>query len=462
MDAQKTGEKRYRALKEKSGGFTFNLKDLLKKEDWMAVWLGLFIIASVLAVRFLSGFDLKLVKFRTFTTPFEGLVSLTDPGFLKSFFMTYVFLSFVFTAGYHFLGQGDWKKFLKGFTCLYLLTSLGYFFAAQKSMKQYLEYAFFTLFTGLAVSNIFGVPDFLKPALKSEFYVKTGLVIMGSEVIFSNITGFGFYGLGIAWVVVPVVIIFMWWFGNRILRMESKPMIMVISVATAVCGVSAAIAAAAASKARKNDLTFAVSLSMLFTILMMVSMPWIAKVTGMGELIGGAWIGNTVDSTGAVVLAGEALGQKAAQAAALLKMIQNVLIGFISLAVALFFASSENSAGREETETGAGEIWNRMPKFIFGFLISSLIFSFVITPYAGHQATSEIISLLGTFKGWCFALAFLTIGLDTNFKEMKVSSEGGKPLALYLTGQIFSMIISLFFCYLFLSGRFLPLPDLSM
>ena len=146
-----------------------------------------------------------------------------------------------------------------------------------------------------------------------------------STVLFSNIQKFGLYGLGIAWAVTPVVIIFMWIFGTKILKMENKRMVMTISAATSVCGTSAAIATAAACKAKKTDLTFAVGVSLIFTVIMMVTMPIFCKVMNIDAMVGGAWIGGTVDSTGAVVLAGNALGEVAGQVAALVKMIQNIL-----------------------------------------------------------------------------------------------------------------------------------------
>ena len=57
---------------------------------------------------------------------------------------------------------------------------------------------------------------------------------------------------------------------NRILKIDNKPLVITLASATSVCGTSAAIATAAASKAKKHDLSMAVSISIIFTILMMV------------------------------------------------------------------------------------------------------------------------------------------------------------------------------------------------
>lgn len=74
---------------------------------------------------------------------------------------------------------------------------------------------------------------------------------------------------------------------------------------------------------------------------MMVFEPVLIRVSGIGELMGGALIGGTVDSTGAVAVAGTALGETAQTAAVLVKSIQNILIGFIAFAVAVFFTTHE-------------------------------------------------------------------------------------------------------------------------
>lgn len=97
----------------------------------------------------------------------------------------------------------------------------------------------------------------------------------------------------------------------------------------------------------------------------------IIEWTGMGQIMGGALIGGTVDSTGAVVLAGSALGPEAEQVASLVKMIQNILIGFIAFFVAIFFARKIDKTGKSEVK--AVEIWDRFPKFILGFMAVTII-----------------------------------------------------------------------------------------
>ena len=322
----------------------------------------------------------------------------------------------------------------------------------------YLEWAFWALLIGLLISNTVGTPGWLKPAIKTEFYIKTGLVIMGFSVLFSNIAKFGLYGLGIAWIVTPIVIIFMWWLGTKVLKINNKPLVITLASATSVCGTSAAIATGAAAKAKKEDLSLAISISIIFTILMMVFEPMIIRWAGMNQMMGGALIGGTVDSTGAVVLAGEALGEEAAQVASMVKMIQNILIGFIAFFVAIFFATKVDKTG--DSKVGAGEIWNRFPKFIIGFFVASLVASFIVKPLGGD--VKAINGVLDQYKNWAFVLAFTSIGLDTNFKSLFKQMQGGKVLWLYIIGQLFNIALTLFAVWILLSGVLFEVPNLDM
>ena len=283
---------------------------------------------------------------------------------------------------------------------------------------------------------------------------------MGFSVLFSNIAKFGLYGLGIAWIVTPIVIIFMWWLGTKVFKMENKPLVITLAAATSVCGTSAAIATGAAAKAKKDDLSVAISISIIFTILMMVFEPMIIKATGMSQLMGGALIGGTVDSTGAVVLAGNALGPEAEQAAVLVKSIQNILIGFIAFFVAVFFATRVDR--NSDQKVGAGEIWYRFPKFIIGFFVASLVASFIILPLAGSSQVAAINGVLDQYKNWAFVLAFTSIGLDTNFKEIAKQMQGGKVLWLYIIGQLFNIALTFFAVWFLLSGVVFDIPVLDL
>jgi len=438
---------------------------LFSTEDWLAVWIG-FIVILIGCVAVLTGaFNFSALSFSTFGLGEAKAASLPSLGsqlatgaFWWKLLRTVVVLGVLFTIGVKLMG-GNVKKYIPAFLGLFVLAVIVRLISAEYTLNRYLEWAFWALIVGLLISNTVGVPDWLKPAVKTEFYIKTGLVIMGFSVLFSNIAKFGLYGLGIAWIVTPIVIIFMWWFGTKVLKLDNKPLVITMASATSVCGTSAAIATGAASNCKKTDLTMVVSISIIFTVLMMVFEPMLIRWAQMSPIMGGALIGGTVDSTGAVAVAGSALGGEAEKAAVLVKMIQNILIGFIAFFVALFFATKVDKTGTQKV--GASEIWTRFPKFIIGFFVASLVASFIIQPLAGADQVSAINKVLDQYKNWAFVLAFVSIGLDTNFKEIVKQMQGGKVLWLYVVGQLFNIALTLFAVWFLLSGKVFPIPVLN-
>lgn len=441
-----------------------SVSNLWKSEDWLAVWVG-FIIISLGCVSVLTGaFDFSAAKFSTWhlwenVPEAKSLASQLTGSFWFKLLKTFVILALLFTAGVKLQGEKI-KKFLPAFAALFVIAVIVRLVSAEFTLNRYLEWAFWALIIGLLISNTVGTPAWLRPAIRTEFYIKVGLVVMGFSVLFSNIAKFGLYGLGIAWGVTPIVILFMWWFGTKVLKIDNKPLVITVASATSVCGTSAAIATGAAAGAKKNDLGVAISISIIFTILMMVFEPMIIKAVGMSNLMGGALIGGTVDSTGAVVLAGNALGPEGEQAAVLVKSIQNILIGFIAFFTALFFATKVD---KDQTKkVGAGEIWKRFPKFIIGFFVASIVASFIIQPLAGGDEVKAINSVLSQYKNWAFVLAFTSIGLDTNFREIVKQMHGGKVLWLYVIGQLFNIVLTFLIVWLLLSGVIFEIPVLDL
>lgn len=440
------------------------IKKKIFTEDWLAVMLGFVVIAIACFATLSGAFDFSALKIKTWSVGEGGhnfndlLVQFTSIKFWIQTLMTVVVLGGLFAIAIKLRGEST-KGYVPAFLAIFLLSVIIRIVSAEFTLKMYLEWAFWALIMGLLISNTVGTPAWLKPAVKTEFYIKTGLVIMGFSVLFSNIAKFGLYGLGIAWIVTPIVIVFMWWFGTRVLKIGNKPMVITMAAATSVCGTSAAIATGAAAKCKKEDLGMVISISIIFTILMMVLEPLVIRAVGMSNLMGGALIGGTVDSTGAVALAGNALGSEAETAAVLVKSIQNILIGFVAFFVALFFATYvDKQAG---TTVGASEIWTRFPKFVLGFFAASLVASFIILPYFGSDSVKAINATLDQYKNWCFVMAFLCIGLDTNFKSIWKSMQGGKTLCLYIVGQTFNVLLTFLAVWLLLSGVIFPIPTLN-
>jgi len=342
------------------------------------------------------------------------------------------------------LGRGSEMSFWRPCAGVFVLSLLAYVLAEQKLVKYYgLEYALWALLIGLLISNTTGVSKVLRAGARTELYMKTGLVLLGAEVLFGKLLALGLPGICVSWVVTPVVLIVTFWFGQRVLKMESAALNMVISADMSVCGVSAAIATAAACRAKKEELTTAVGISLAFTVMMMVAMPPLIRAMGLGPVVGGAWVGGTIDSTGAVGAAGAMLGEEAEVVATTIKMIQNMLIGVVAFGVAVYWVTCvERTAG---TRPEISEIWRRFPRFILGFLGASVLMSVLYENLSGGADFVKAVVDGGTktVRSWCFCMAFVSIGLETDLRTLGKFLRGGKPLTLYVCGQLLNLVLSL-------------------
>lgn len=362
-----------------------------------------------------------------------------------------IILGAFFGIGKAIMGQ-SFIKFFIGFFVVFFIAVLAYMAETQALMKYWgFGFPLWAIVFGLLISNTIGTPKWVQPAVATEFFIKTGLVLLGAEILFNKILAIGKPGIFVAWICTPITLILTYWVGQRFIKMPSKTLNITISADMSVCGVSAAIATAAACKAKKEELTLAIGLSMVFTAICMVGQPAIAKLFEFPEILAGAWMGSTIDSTGAVAAAGAFYGEKALYVAATIKMIQNVLIGVTAFCVAVYWCAKVEC--REGQTVSWWEIWYRFPKFVVGFIIASIVFS-ILDQNVGKDLSTIMIDH-GVLRGftriareWFFALAFTSIGLETNFKEFKPYFKGGKPITLYVFGQTFQLILTLIVGYI--------------
>ena len=313
-----------------------------------------------------------------------------------------------------------------------------------------LEYVLFALILGM-IGGALGLADRLRDAIRTEFCIKTGLVIFGATISFPELLKAGALGLVQALAVVLVVWYFALWLARR-LKVDDESAAMLAS-AVSICGVSAAIAACGVIQGDRRKLSFVTSLVMLVAMPMMVLMPWIAKWTGMPEAVAGAWFGGTLDTSGSVTAAGAQLGPLAEKIGVVVKFSQNVLIGVAALFISIWWAARSTGTPGAPQRLSAGVIWERFPKFVLGFMAASLVWSFG-PKMLSSKALTDAVSGWRTF--W-FAMAFVCIGLETRPAQL-FSRENAAPTLTFLGAQAFNVVWTLLLAWLLFSGRFLPAP----
>jgi uncharacterized integral membrane protein (TIGR00698 family) len=340
-------------------------------------------------------------------------------------------------------------KFIAGFPVIFILSLIAGIIGGNSTINYWgLETVFWALLLGLLISNTVGVPEWLKEAVKTEYFIKIGLVLLGAEILFTTIAKVGAYGMIQSIIVILAVFYFCYWLAKKVGLDDEFASI--LGSAVSICGVSAAIAAGGAVKGDPKKVSHTISLVLLCAIPMLIFEPVIAKALGWPPEMTGAWLGGTIDTTGAVVAAGAIAGPAAMSVAVVVKMAQNVLIGVAAFLLAFVFVFKKKEGGQKP---GAVEIWNRFPKFVLGFIIASIVFSF----FMSEAFAKGVITYSAPIRTWWFILAFICIGLDTNFKEL-VSMGGGKPAAVFLTAQAFNILWTLLLAWLIFGGVLFPIP----
>jgi uncharacterized integral membrane protein (TIGR00698 family) len=348
---------------------------------------------------------------------------------------------------------GKVVPFLAGFPAVFALAWLARFLAGNGLFVDWgIEYVIFALATGLLISNTIGTPGWLKPAVQTEYFIKTGLVILGAGLLFMEVIQAGALGIVQALLVVFVVWYACFWLCRK-LRVDDEFGAM-LSTAVSICGVSAAIAACGAIQGDKKKLSYVTSIVLIVAVPMMIAMPWIAKATGMDDLVAGAWLGGTLDTSASVVAAGALISDAAMKTGVIVKFSQNALIGVAAFILAIWWAVKAEAATGQKP--GAGVIWERFPKFVLGFVAASAIFSFLLP----NDLVTGTRGALAELRTWWFAMAFVCIGLETRFVELAAMDQG-RPALAFIGAQIFNVFWTLLLAYLLFGGVLFPVPDIK-
>ncbi|MER7134079.1 YeiH family protein [Streptosporangium saharense] len=312
-----------------------------------------------------------------------------------------------------------------------------------------IEYPVYAIVIGLvgnAVLTLAGVRERLSGGFRTEFFIKTGLVLLGASINLRVIVTAVGPAIVQAIVLITTVFLFTWWLGGR-LGLEER-LRALLSAAVSICGVSAAIAAAGAVQARREQLAYSASLVIAFALPSIFVLPWLAGVFGLSDEVAGAWIGGNIDTTAAVTAAGAIVGDNALAVASIVKVTQNALIGVVTIALTAYFAFRvERRPGA--SSPGLGEFWRRFPKFVLGFVAASVIATWWQTTVTAAQA-KPVIGVVNDLRVWFLILAFVSIGLE--FRVSSLREAGWRPVGVFAAATVVNVVVALGLALLLFGG----------
>ena len=252
----------------------------------------------------------------------------------------------------------------------------------------------------------------------SKKILKTGIVLMGLTLSFSQVLSVGGYSL----IVMTFTLLTAFGGGyifGRLFNMNWK-LSSLISAGTGVCGGSAIAAVAPTIEAHNSDIAYAISATFIFDILMVILFPIAGRYFGMSDLGFGLWAGTAVNDTSSVVAAGYAFSDAAGAFAVIVKLTRTLSIVPIVMIFSIINARENRRLGIKESEQDEQvSIRNIFPYFILLFLVMVAVKSTGII-------SADLSSNIASISKFMMVMALGAIGLTTNFNE--VSDSGIKPL----------------------------------
>jgi uncharacterized integral membrane protein (TIGR00698 family) len=286
-----------------------------------------------------------------------------------------------------------------------------------------IEYVLWAILIGLLISNTVGVPAVFRPGLATyEFWLKAGIVLLGSRFILGDVAKLGGVSLILVAIEITVSLIFMTALGKAF-KLSPK-LTDLLAIGSSICGVSAIIAAQGAIDADEEDTSYAIAAILSLGAVALFTFPLIGHALHMSDTSFGIWAGLGVDNTAEATAAGALYSDAAGKVAVLAKTARNALIGFVVLGYVIHWARKQHTAG---VGNKAAFLWQKFPKFVLGFLLISTLATLKV--FNGPQLTS-----LGNLSRWAFLLTFAGVGLRTNIREL--GKQGIRPFLVGAVGEI--------------------------
>src|SRR5271157_6319585 len=286
-----------------------------------------------------------------------------------------------------------------------------------------IEYVLWAILLGLLISNTVGVPEIFRTGVATyEFWLKAGIVLLGSRFLLGDILKLG--GVSLLLVAVEIVgaLAFMTLLG-RLFNLRPK-LTTLLAVGSAVCGVSAIIATKGAIDADDEDSSFAIAAILALGALALFTFPLIGHSLHLTDQAYGLWSGLAVDNTAEATAAGALYSDAAGKLAVLAKTTRNAMIGFVVLGYAWYWAKRGQA---QAVDNKTAFLWQKFPKFVLGFLFISILSTY-------HFFSRDQNLALANLSRWAFLLTFAGVGLRTNFREMR--KQGLRPFAVGAIGEI--------------------------
>jgi len=443
-------------------------KELYLKEDWWAIYLGLGIVI-VAFIFFASGSSLKWIAIAPGKWSNFGQLGSQFASHILQYLAQFILWTVIFCISLKALGF-KLSEFLPSFVFIYVFSIIIFMIGAwDQAYKYNLEPPLVALVLGMVISNLVGLPKWMDTGFRVEYYIKTGIVLLGATLPFTLIIWAGPVAIVQASIVSIVTFLIIYFVGKKLGL--TRQMSATLGAGGAVCGVSASIAIAGAVGAKKEDAPIAITMVILWAIAMIFFLPLVSRALHLTTGVAGAWIGTSEFADAAGFAAAQAYGNMAAavpgikgtaEAAiwsfTLMKVVgRDIWIGIWAFVLAII--ATTRWEVKEGQKPQAAEIWWRFPKFVIGFILASVIMTIIASQYSFADYNKIVDPLLvtpiKTLRTWAFIFCFFSIGLTTRFREL--AATGAKPFWAFSSGAVVNICLGFILSVFVFSSHWISL-----
>jgi uncharacterized integral membrane protein (TIGR00698 family) len=420
-------------------------KELYLKEDWWAIWLGLGIVV-VAFLFFAGGSSIKWIAVTPAKWSTFGELGSNFAQNIGRYIAQFILWGVIFSISLKAL-RFKLSEFLPSFAFIYICAILIFMIGAWDQAHHYnLEPPLVALLLGMIIANLIGLPKWMDAGFRVEYYIKTGIVLLGATLPFTLVIWAGPVAIAQASIVSISTFLVIFFVGRK-MGLDRR-LCATLGAGGAVCGVSGSIAIAGAVGAKKEHAPIAITMVILWAIVMIFFLPLVSRVMHLATGVAGAWIGTSEFADAAGFAAAQAYGNLAGsvqgisgtpEAAVwgftLMKVVgRDIWIGIWAFVLAVIATTRWDV--KDGTKPQAAEIWWRFPKFVIGFAVASILMTVIASQYsfADYNAVVKpmLVGPIKALRTWAFIFCFFSIGLTTRFREL--ASTGAKPFWAFTTG----------------------------
>ena len=264
---------------------------------------------------------------------------------------------------------------------------------------------------GAAVRSVWTPPPAVQPGIdfSARTLLEIAVVLLGASVSAATVMAIGPGLLAGTAVVVVLALVVSYGLG-RLLRLPHR-MAVLIACGNAICGNSAIAAVAPVIDAEAEDVSAAIAFTAVLGVAVVLLLPLLGVALQMSDVRYGVLAGLTVYAVPQVLAATMPVGAVATQAGTLIKLVRVLMLGPVSLSLAILTAIRRRKDEAADTPTRRVSLHHLLPWFIVGFLLMMVARSLELLPGAVLPVLAQTATVLTV-------LAMAALGLSTDARAV--------------------------------------------